>query len=304
MRSVLLTAMLTAWLGLPGVAAAQDPEPVPAPAPAPPQAREGAVRRPERMTVRDSEARTPDSSQEQRGSSRAVPRTTVRETPPAGDRPSRRETSGTEGATMRPATVNAATSTSADDEEQRSAQRRGDVRRPPSGPSGGSSAGAPQGSRDHAVPRSSVPPRQTRVLVYPDYYRYYNRYYDPWGYGAFGLGYFYYSPWGWNPGYYYGPGYGYGYGAGYGYGGGRYSAYGYELGTLKLKIKPRDAEVFVDGYFAGYVDDFDGIFQSLKLDTGGHRVEIRKPGFETLHFDAYVRPDHSTTFRGELKPTP
>ena len=74
---------------------------------------------------------------------------------------------------------------------------------------------------------------------------------DPWGYGAFGLGYFYYSPWGWDPGYY-------GY---YGYGAPRYSAYGYDddLGSVKLKVKPRDAEVYVDGYFAGHVDDFDGI---------------------------------------------
>jgi hypothetical protein len=106
--------------------------------------------------------------------------------------------------------------------------------------------------------------------VYPNYYPYYspyyNRYYDPWGYGAFGLGYFYYSPWGWSPGY---SGY-------YGYGAPRYSAYGYddELGRVKLKVKPRDAEVYVDGYFAGHVDDFDGTFQSLKLDSGGYRIEI------------------------------
>ena len=61
------------------------------------------------------------------------------------------------------------------------------------------------------------------------------------------------------PGYY-----GYGYGRGYGYGGmaGPATApYGYDIGSVKLKVKPRDAEVFVDNYFAGYVDDFDGILR-------------------------------------------
>jgi hypothetical protein len=73
---------------------------------------------------------------------------------------------------------------------------------------------------------------------------------------------------------------------------------------VKLKVKPRDAEVYVDNYFAGYVDDFDGIFQSLKVETGGHRIEIRKPGFEPLQFDVHVQPEHSVTFRGEMRPTP
>ena len=110
------------------------------------------------------------------------------------------------------------------------------------------------------------------------------------GFGAFGLGYFYYSPWGWNPGYY-------GYGAPYGYG-------GYDIGRVKLKVKPRDAEVYVDGYFAGHVDDFDGVLQALKLDSGAYTIEVRKPGFETLRFDVRVQPDRSITFRGEMKPVP
>ena len=136
--------------------------------------------------------------------------------------------------------------------------------------------------------------------MYRDYGRY-NHYYDPWGYGGFGLGYFYYSPWAWYPAYY-----GYGYGGGYGYGSGYRRAlrpHGYDLGRVKLKVKPRDAEVFVDNYYAGSVDDFDGFLQALKLDSGGYRIEIRKPGFETLHFDVRVQPDRTITFRGEMKPT-
>jgi hypothetical protein len=150
------------------------------------------------------------------------------------------------------------------------------------------------------VPRTSDTPRPTsRTYVYSDPYRYryyngyYNGYYDPWGYGAFGLGYFYYSPWGWNPGVY-GPS----------YYGGRYQAYGWDIGSVRLKVQPRDAEVFVDGYFAGMVDDFDGVFQSLKLDSGAYKIEVRKDGFEPLQFDVRVQPGRTITFRGELRARP
>src|ERR1035437_4172470 len=30
---------------------------------------------------------------------------------------------------------------------------------------------------------------------------------------------------------------------------------------VHLKVTPRDAAVYVDGYYAGIVDDFDGLFQ-------------------------------------------
>ena len=49
-------------------------------------------------------------------------------------------------------------------------------------------------------------------------------------------------------------------------------------GSLKLKIKPREAEVYVDGYFVGIVDDFDGIFSSctsIPVPTGSM---VRAPG--------------------------
>jgi hypothetical protein len=151
------------------------------------------------------------------------------------------------------------------------------------------------GSRDRAVARADAPrpPRTIIVRNYPyHHYPHYRRYYDPWGFGSFGLGYFYYSPWTWGPAYGY-PAYPY-------YSGG----YGYDVGRVRLKVQPRDAEVWVDGYYAGTVDDFDGIFQALKLDSGGYRIEVRKPGFETLVFDVRVQPDRTITFRGEMKEVP
>ena len=128
-------------------------------------------------------------------------------------------------------------------------------------------------------------------------------YYNPYGYGrywwpgyGFGLGY-YYDPLWYDP-YWYGGGIGYqGYG---GYGG--YASRTYrDTGSLRLKIKPRDAQVYVDGYFVGSVDSFDGLFQRLGIDAGGHRIEIRAEGYEPLQFEVLITPGETVTYKGELK---
>lgn len=147
-----------------------------------------------------------------------------------------------------------------------------------------------------------------RIYPYVPYYgRYYggyyglDRYYWP---GAFGLG-FYYDPLWYDPFYYgtlggYYGGYGNPYG-GYqgGYGAGSYSRVG--TGSVRLKIKPRDAEVYVDGYYVGTVDQFDGMFQKLNIDGGSHRIEIRSEGREPIQLDVLVTPGETITYKGELK---
>jgi hypothetical protein len=72
-------------------------------------------------------------------------------------------------------------------------------------------------------------------------------------------------------------------------------------GGLRLKVEPKDAEVYVDGYFAGIVDDFNGHFQQLKLTAGPHRVEVRAPGYQPLAFDVSIQPRHTTEYRGALQ---
>ena len=92
----------------------------------------------------------------------------------------------------------------------------------------------------------------------------------------------------------------------YGYAG--YPAYAQDpfdaagpTGGLRLKVEPKNAEVFVDGYFAGLVDDFNGHFQQLKLAAGPHRVEVRAPGYAPLVFDVSIQPRHTTEYRGTLQ---
>ncbi len=180
------------------------------------------------------------------------------------------------------------TARSADDSVPPYARPRGD--RPASG---------------EAVPRTgapSVPGGRFTGGIYLPSGGYYGGYY-PYGFGGFGFGNYYghYDPW-FDPFYSGFGGYGYGgYGGGY-YGDPQYSSSSPgEEGSLRLKIKPREASVFVDGYYVGVVDDFDGMFQRLRIEAGPHRVEIRAPGYETLSFEVRLVPDHTTTYTGELK---
>lgn len=118
----------------------------------------------------------------------------------------------------------------------------------------------------------------------------------PWGYaygGAIAYGGYYgdyygaYDPWyGWFPTY-------------------APSAYGSDdSGALRLKVKPAEASVYVDGYYVGIVDDFDGVFQRLHLDRGPHRVEIRKQNYQPLSVDVMIQEDLTITYRGELAKQP
>ena len=108
------------------------------------------------------------------------------------------------------------------------------------------------------------------------YYYPYGRAYPPYGYRSYGY-----------------PGYPYGYGVGY-----------LSAGEVRLKVKPRHAQVFVDGYFVGSVDNFDGVFQSLRLEEGTHRIEIQAYGYETLVIDVRILPGEKITYEGELLPFP
>jgi hypothetical protein len=138
-----------------------------------------------------------------------------------------------------------------------------------------------------AVPRpdtQAAPGSGTTIVTGSSYY---GGYY-PWGYGGLGLGgyYGYYDPW-WNDPYSYG----------------QYYSSPWD-GGLRLRVKPNQAEVFVDGYFAGVVDEFDNIFQKLRIESGPHRIEIREEGYEPLTFEVRILPDRTVTYRGELKRLP
>jgi hypothetical protein len=245
-----------------------------APAPSPPPAPRATPERPAPVVTSTSGARTAPAS------AAAASR--------AQSRGERRAPSGGGQATARPrprgtdSTASTAGGRSGDGE--RTAVRRGD--RPRDGRATIGTAVA------RTRPRPTIP---SWAWHRPSYWH---------GYHSVGLGYFYYDPYWWGyPGYGYGHGYGYGYGPGYygpGYGG-YYVRGDRHLGNVRLKVKPRDAEVRVDGYYVGLVDQFDGVFQRLTLESGPHRIEIAKPGFEPLVIDIRVLPYDTITYRGTLQ---
>jgi hypothetical protein len=153
-------------------------------------------------------------------------------------------------------------------------------------------------ARDNERARGTI--NRGTVVVNPppvyNHYYYYPRRAYPYGYGAFGLGYFYYDPYRWYPGYY-----GYAAPGDYPYLG---SSFGFDVGELRLQVFPRNAQVFVDGYYAGTVDDYDGMFQALKLESGPYQIRITAPGFEDLMFDVRINPGQKVNYKGDLRRRP
>jgi hypothetical protein len=173
--------------------------------------------------------------------------------------------------------------------------RTGDVR-----PVGVSSGSVPRSRGDRtavgtAVDRTGPPHGGHHPGYYPPYY------YPPYYYYPYAG--FIWDPFWWG----YSAGYGYGDPGGYPvYGGGGGGGGGGDVwyGSLKLKVKPGDAQVYVDGYFSGLVDDFDGMFQKLNLEVGVHHIEVRADGYETLALDVRIEFDQTVTYKGELKKLP
>ena len=49
-------------------------------------------------------------------------------------------------------------------------------------------------------------------------------------------------------------------------------------------------------HVAGIVDDYDGVFQRLNLEPGGHQIEIDVyPGVPPMDFDVYIEPGRTVT---------
>jgi hypothetical protein len=109
------------------------------------------------------------------------------------------------------------------------------------------------------------------------------------GYGyRYGYGGYYYSPYdSWYSPYYY-SGY-YGYSPSYYR---RSRGYGYrDSGSVRIIVDPEKTRVYVDGYYAGIADDFDGILQRLNVPPGRHEITLKLEGYRTQHFKVYVPVD-------------
>lgn len=80
-----------------------------------------------------------------------------------------------------------------------------------------------------------------------------------------------------------------------------YGYYDYSA-SIRLQATPRDAEVFVDGYLVGIVDDFDGVFQRLDLEPGEHEIELYMPGYRSARERVYLQPGRTSRLRITMEP--
>ena len=82
-----------------------------------------------------------------------------------------------------------------------------------------------------------------------------------------------------------------------------YDAYP-ERASLRIQGNPSQAEVYVDGYYAGIVDDFDGVFQRLHVTPGTHEITLRLNGFRTWSAEIYAAPHSTVKLHQDLIPGP
>jgi len=83
-----------------------------------------------------------------------------------------------------------------------------------------------------------------------------------------------------------------------------YGSYAYSLtpsGSVKTEITPKQTEVFVDGYYAGVVADFDGTFQRLRTSPGGHTITLYLDGYRTVTESIYVRPNSTVKLKETMQ---
>jgi len=105
------------------------------------------------------------------------------------------------------------------------------------------------------------------------------------------------------------------YGWPYYYGASPYAAYGcygssfdsgYGAGSggasLKVEVQPKSADVYVDGQLAGTVDQFDGMFQSLSVEPGGHEITIYLAGFRSIRQQLYLNAGATYRIKGTMDP--
>ena len=114
-------------------------------------------------------------------------------------------------------------------------------------------------------------------FYYPRYYSPFFSYYDPfWTWSGFG--YWQYPP--------------------YPYYGRIYDP----TGAARLKITPKQTQVFVDGYFVGLADEFDGALQRLRVDAGEHELEFYLEGHRTARQPVLFRRDGTITIKHVMEP--
>jgi hypothetical protein len=78
-------------------------------------------------------------------------------------------------------------------------------------------------------------------------------------------------------------------------GGYPYPAYRYAArdSAVRFDVKPHETAVYLDGYYAGVVDDFDSWYQRLYTGPGPHEITLYLEGYRTHTERVYLTPDNT-----------
>jgi hypothetical protein len=69
---------------------------------------------------------------------------------------------------------------------------------------------------------------------------------------------------------------------------------------IKLKVTPDRAAVFVDGDFAGYVKQFNGVGRGMLVSSGDHHIKIALAGYQEFNTDVTLLPKQKITVKTDL----
>ena len=81
-----------------------------------------------------------------------------------------------------------------------------------------------------------------------------------------------------------------------------FTASGYS--SARIQVTPKHAEVYVDGYMAGTVDDFDGFLQRLDVPPGEHELTLYLDGYRTIRQKVLFRPGATVKISQAMEPLP
>jgi hypothetical protein len=72
--------------------------------------------------------------------------------------------------------------------------------------------------------------------------------------------------------------------------------------SVRLEVKPSDADVYVDGYLAGKVSNFDGMFERLRVKPGEHDLVLYHDGFHEVQQHMYLAPNSDQKIQFTMQP--
>jgi hypothetical protein len=73
-------------------------------------------------------------------------------------------------------------------------------------------------------------------------------------------------------------------------------------GEIKLEVTPDRAAVFVDGHFAGTINQFRGAGRAMLIAPGSHHIKIGLVGYQPFETDVTLIANQKITIKTDLAP--